>query len=193
MGLSHIGVKPQPGANNGESDRRRIRQEGPLIHLSCNLLLSPKQNAYPTFPKQPSCLRAAVSPQTDRIKQVSRVAGEKKLLPGVVYAEIPLDACKCYPIRAFAGSNPFIVVSDRNTKKENPTLTVKLEPGCKTAPYPQVAFYIKGDYHTENILYPRSNPREWATWIEFYADKKQLEEIIDTLIRVKLGMEGIKT
>lgn len=196
MGLSHIGIKPQPGTKNGESDLRRIRQEGPLFPSTCNLLLSPKQNAYPNFPETTQEMHDGTlrSNRASKISlPVSRVAGEKKLLPGVVYAEIPLDACKCYPIRAFASSDPFIVVSDRNSKKENPTLTVKLEPGCKTAPYPQVAFYIKGDYHTENILYPRSNPREWATWIEFYLNKQQLDQMIDTLIRVKLGMEGIKT
>jgi hypothetical protein len=169
MGLSHIGIHSQPGAKSGESDLGpRIRQEGPRQSLEVapnRDFLSPTQNAYPN----------------------------KKLLPGIVFVEVPLDACKCYPIRAFAGSTPFIVVSDRNSKKEDPTLTVKLEPGCKTAPYPQVAFYIKGDYHTENILYPRSNPRTWATWVEFYLNKKDLDRIIESLIRVKLSLEGIKT
>jgi hypothetical protein len=168
MGLSHTDIHLQPGCTNkGESDLRpKIRQEGPHSSLNIvrNHLLSPKQNAYPN----------------------------KKLLPGVVFAEIPLDACKCYPIRAFAGSNPFIVVSDRITKKENPTITVKLEPGCKTAPYPQIAFYIKGDYHTENILYPKSDPNKWITFVEFYLGTRELDRLIDSLIRVKLGLEGIK-
>ncbi len=132
------------------------------------ILLSPKQNAY---------------------------SNTKKLLPGKVYAEIPLDACKCYPTRIFAdvGVKPVIAVADRNTKKENPILAIKLEPGCKTACYPQIAFYVKGNYHLENVLYPKSNPHEWVTWIEFYLDGRQLKEVIEALIRIQLALEGIQT
>lgn len=110
---------------------------------------------------------------------------KKKIPPGKVYGEIPLEACKSYPVKIFQDENVIIAVADKNTRNDKITLTIKLEPqGCKTAKHPQIAFYIKGRYHPEHLGYYKSEPNEWRTWIEFYLDLRDLKKIIDALMRI---------
>lgn len=117
-----------------------------------------------------------------------------KIAQGKTIAEIPIDACKAYPIRIFEGLSiaPRIAVADRNTRNDDAKLMITLIPGCKTAPHPQIGFIVKGPYHMEQIAYAKSNPFDWATWIELYIDAKDLGKIIDGLIRLQLQREGIQ-
>ena len=140
----------------------------------------------------PTILRAVeslLSPHKD-------AQSTKRIPEGHVYAEIPLEAAKAYPIRLFDGIGlPIkIAYADWNTKKELNKLAIKLEKGGKTAAHPQIALFVKGPYHIENLLYSQSDPREWATWMELYLDPRNmnLDNLIDSLLRIKLALEGIK-
>jgi len=172
MGLSHSKNHLKPGAKSGESDLPVDLPGRPIhFHSSANALLSPKQNAY---------------------------SNGKRIPIGKVYAEIPLEAAKAYPIRLFDGTglSPKIAYADWNTKGELNKLVIKLEPaGGKTSPHPQIAMFVKGPYHIENLLYVSSDPYAWATWMELYLDPRNLnlDNLIDGLLRIKLALEGIKT
>ena len=121
---------------------------------------------------------------------------QRRIPIGTVFGEIPLEAAKAYPIRIFEdlqGIAPRIAYADLNTHKERNILSVKLLPdGGKTAPHPQIVFFVNGPYHVEEVGYNVSNPFEWSTWFEAHLDARVLDKIIDALIRAKLAMEGIR-
>lgn len=119
----------------------------------------------------------------------------KRIPNGTVFGEIPLEACKAYPIRIFQGTGvePRIAYADLNTHHERNMLSVKLLPdGGKTAPHPQIVFFVNGPYHVESLGYARSNAWNWTTWMEFHLDARFLDRTIDAMIKAKLALEGIK-
>ena len=119
----------------------------------------------------------------------------KRIPEGTIFGEIPLEACKAYPIRIWQGLGiePRIAYADFNTHRERNTLSVKLLPdGGKTAPHPQIVFFVNGPYHVENLGYTRSNAWNWTTWLELHFDAKQLKHMIDALIKAEMWMEGYK-
>lgn len=119
----------------------------------------------------------------------------KRIPAGTVLGEIPLEAAKAYPTRIWQGTglSPRIAYADLNTKGERNTLSVKLLPtGGKTAPHPQIAFYINGPYHVENLGYARSNPYTWTTWMEFHLDARELKRLINAVIRAEIQLEAIQ-
>lgn len=126
-----------------------------------------------------------------------REATQQKRIPnGIIFGEIPLEACKAYPIHIWQGLNqePRIAYADFNTHQERNVISVKLLPnGGKTAPHPQIVFFINGPYHVETLGYTRSNAWNWTTWMEFHLDTKFLKQLISTLTNVKLYMEYAKT
>jgi hypothetical protein len=120
----------------------------------------------------------------------------KRIPEGTVYGEIPLEAAKAYPIRIFEGTGvaPRIAYADLNTHHEHNTLSVKLLPnGGKTAPHPQIVFFINGAYHVETIGYNVSNPFQWTTWVELHIDARELRHLIDAVIKAEIALESIKT
>ena len=120
----------------------------------------------------------------------------RRIPEGIVFAGIPLEACKAYPIRIWEGLElpPRIAYADRNTHNENNILNVKILPnGGKTAPHPQVVFYVNGPYHVETLGYNVSDPFKWTTWMEFHLDFRALEKLIEGLMKVELEMKGVKT
>ena len=119
----------------------------------------------------------------------------KRIPEGTIYGEIPLEACKAYPIRIWNGTNiePRIAYADYNTHRERNTLSVKLLPnGGKTAPHPQIVFFVNGPYHVETLGYNRSDAWNWTTWMEFHLDIRELTKIVDALIRVDLAREALQ-
>lgn len=119
----------------------------------------------------------------------------KRIPEGTIFGEIPLEACKAFPINLWRGLNiePKIAYADLNTHNEQNTLSVKLLPGGgKTAPHPQIVCFIKGPYHVESIGYNRSNVWDWTTWMEFHLDAKFLERTIDAMIKAQLALEALK-
>ena len=130
------------------------------------------------------------SPQNFEVtpKQEAR----KRIPQGLILGEIPLEAAKAYPIRIWHGTGyaPRIAYADLNTHGEHNTLTVKLlSDGAKTAPHPQIAFFVNGDYHVETLGYARSNAWNWTTWIEFHMDARVLKRLIDAVIRAEIALE----
>jgi hypothetical protein len=120
----------------------------------------------------------------------------KRIPNGTIFGEIPLEAAKAFPTRIFQGLNiePRIAYADFNTHRERNILSVKLLPsGGKTAPHPQIVFFVNGPYHVENLGYCKSNPLAWTTWFETHIDAINLKKIIDALIKAELAMEGITT
>ena len=120
---------------------------------------------------------------------------QKRIPLGTVFGEIPLEAAKSYPIRIWNGTGiaPRIAYADLNTHHERNVLSVKLLPdGGKTAPHPQIVFFVNGNYHVETIGYERSDPFNWTTWMETHLDAQYLDKIIDALIRAKIWMENNK-
>jgi len=120
---------------------------------------------------------------------------QRRIPQGQIFAEIPVEACKAYPIRTWQGTGlePRIAYADFNTHQERNTLSVKLLPlGGKTAPHPQIVFFINGPYHVENLGYTRSNPWRWTTWMEFHLDARELKKITDALIRTELAVEALQ-
>lgn len=119
----------------------------------------------------------------------------KRIPNGTVFGEIPLEACKAYPIRIFEGLSitPRIAYADQNTHGERNMLSVKLLPdGGKTAPHPQIVFFVNGPYHVEELGYNVSNPFAWTTWVELHIDARELKKIIDAVIKAEIALEGIK-
>jgi len=119
----------------------------------------------------------------------------KRIPTGTIFGEIPLEAAKSYPIRIFEGLGvaPRIAYADLNTHHERNVLSVKLLPdGGKTAPHPQIVFFVNGPYHVEQLGYNVSNPFSWTTWMEFHLDARLLERLIDAAIKAELALEAIK-
>jgi hypothetical protein len=119
---------------------------------------------------------------------------QKRIPDGKVLGTVKLEACKAYPINIWRGTGqlPRIAYADLNTHQEQNTLTVKLLPqGGKTAPHPQIAFYVTGPYHVERLGYLRSDPYNWTSWMEFHIDSRELKHIIEAVIRGELALEGI--
>jgi len=110
----------------------------------------------------------------------------RRIPPGKILAELPLEAAKAYPIHVFDGLDmiPRIAYADRNSHGENIVLGVKHLPiGGKTAPHPQVVFYVNGPYHVETLGYHNSDPSKWRTWMEFHLDACQVKPLIGALAR----------
>lgn len=119
----------------------------------------------------------------------------KRIPNGTVFGEIPLEACKAYPIRIFEGLGvaPRIAYADLNTHREHNNLSVKLLPdGGKTAPHPQIVFFVNGAYHVETLGYHVSNPFKWTTWMEFHLDARRLKRLIDAVIKAEIALEATK-
>ncbi|MCX8151387.1 MAG: hypothetical protein N3D85_07825 [Candidatus Bathyarchaeota archaeon] len=113
---------------------------------------------------------------------------QKKRIPeGLLVADIPLESCKAYPMQIFKDTpvKPRVAYSDhRNGETTN--LCIKLLPnGAKTAPHPQLCFFIKGNYHIEELSYCQSNVWNWRTWIEFVANAYEIDHIINSLAKTK--------
>ena len=93
----------------------------------------------------------------------------KRIPDGTIYGEIPLEAAKSFAINLWQGTGlcPRIAYADLNTHRERNTLSVKFLPdGAKTAPHPQIVFFVKGPYHVEKWLGygAGSDPFQWSTW-----------------------------
>jgi hypothetical protein len=119
----------------------------------------------------------------------------KRIPEGTIFGEIPLEACKAYPIRIWSGTGqpPRIAYADFNTHKERNMLSVKLLPdGGKTAPHPQIVFFVNGPYPVEKLGSARSNAWNWTTWMEFHLDARELKRIIDAVIKAELALEEMK-
>ena len=119
----------------------------------------------------------------------------RRIPEGTITGEISLEACKAYPTKLFEGLQiqPRIAYADFNTHQEHNILSVKLLPdGGKTAPHPQIVFFVNGSYHVENLGYFKSDPLLWTTWLELHFDAKELKKIIDALIKAEMWMEGFK-
>lgn len=160
--LSRVNLLPQPGSNLGKSD------------LADRIRL------------EPICA-CAMSPQKETT--------QRRIPDGQILGTIPLEAAKAYPTRIFGNlqTTPRIAYADFNTHQEQNTLTVKFLPnGAKTAPHPQIVFFINGPYHVETLSYTRSNPLAWTTWMEFHLDAKHLKQIIDATIKAKIALEALK-
>jgi len=113
-----------------------------------------------------------------------------------LYAQIPVESCKAYPIRLFDDLNmvPRIAYADLNTHGEQNELLVKLLPrGGKTASHSQLALFIRGPYHVETLGYVKSNPATWTTWMECMIDARQLKQLIEALIRIELKLQEVNT
>ncbi len=123
----------------------------------------------------------------------------KRIPNGKIYDEIPLEAAKSYAIKIWEGTGiwPRIAYADHNTHPdENPTITVKLLPdGGKTAPHPQIVFFAKSKYHTEEISrnpdYRHSNPFEWTTMFEAHLDGRILRRFHEAVVRAECGLEAL--
>lgn len=119
----------------------------------------------------------------------------KRIPEGQILGTIPLEAAKAYPTRIFQGLNiePRIAYADYNTHKERNVLSVKFLPnGGKTAPHPQIVFFVNGPYHVENLGYIRSNAWNWTTWMEFHLDARELKHIIDAVIKAEIAWENLR-
>jgi len=120
---------------------------------------------------------------------------QRRIPPGTVFGEIPLEACKAYPIRIWQGLNlpPRIAYADLNTHREVNKLSVKLLPdGGKTAPHPQIVFFVNGSYHVEEIGYNVSDPFAWTTWMELHLDARMLKRLIDAVIKAEIAWEALR-
>jgi len=118
----------------------------------------------------------------------------KRIPNGTVFGEVPLEAAKAYPTRIWEGTGiaPRIAYADQNTHREHNTLNVKLLPdGGKTAPHPQVVFFVNGPYHVESLGYARSNAWDWTTWMEFHLDARELKRLIDAAIKAEIALEAL--
>lgn len=122
-------------------------------------------------------------------------ANQKRIPNGTILGEVPLEACKAYPIRIWQGTalEPRIAYADLNTHKEKNMLSVKILPdGGKTAPHPQIVFFVNGLYHVETLDYYRSNVWNWSTWMEFHLDGRELKQLINAVIKAEISLEALK-
>ena len=118
----------------------------------------------------------------------------KRIPNGTIFGEIPLEAAKSFAVKLWQGTGlePRIAYADWNTHREANTLSIKLLPdGAKTAPHPQVVFFVNGEYHVETLSYFKSNVWNWTTWAEMHLDARNLKKIIDALIRAELTLEAL--
>lgn len=118
----------------------------------------------------------------------------RRIPEGQVLGTIPLEAAKAFPTRLFQGLQiePRIAYADFNTHKEKNSLSVKFLPGgAKTAPHPQVVFFVNGPYHVESLGYFKSDPLSWTTWMEFHLNAKDLKQVIDAVIKAELALEAL--
>ncbi len=118
---------------------------------------------------------------------------QKRIPNGTILGEVPLEAAKAYPIRIWNGTGlePRIAYADLNTHSERNLLSVKLLPdGGKTAPHPQIVFFVNGPYHVETLGYKKSNPFAWTTWMEFHLDARELKRLIDAVIKAEIALEA---
>lgn len=121
---------------------------------------------------------------------------QRRIPEGQVLGTIPLEAAKAYPTRIWerTGLTPRIAYADYNTHRELNRLSVKLLPdGGKTAPHPQVVFFVNGPYHVESIGYAQTDPLEWTTWLEMHLDARELKHVIDAVIKAELAWESLTT
>jgi hypothetical protein len=119
---------------------------------------------------------------------------QKRIPEGTIYGEIPLEAAKAYPLKLWTGTGlyPRIAYADFNTHHEKNILSVKLLPdGGKTAPHPQIVFFVKGPYHVETLSYFKSNVWDWTTWQEYHLDARQLKHLIDAVIKAEIALEAL--
>lgn len=119
----------------------------------------------------------------------------KRIPKGTVTAEIPLEAAKAFPTRIWTGTGipPRIAYADLNTHHEENTLSVKLLPdGGKTAPHPQIVFFVTGAYHVETLGYHVSDPYRWSSWMEFHFEERFIERVVEGLLKARLQLEGIQ-
>lgn len=119
----------------------------------------------------------------------------RRIPDGQVLGTVQLEACKAFPTRIWNGTGiePRIAYADLNTHKERNTLNVKFLPnGAKTAPHPQVVFFINGSYHVEQLTYSNTNPYNWTTWMEFHLDAKELKRVIDAVIKAEIAWEALR-
>jgi len=119
----------------------------------------------------------------------------KRIPDGQILGVAQLEACKAYPTRIWNGTGlePRIAYADLNTHKERNTLSVKFLPGgAKTAPHPQVVFFVKGSYPVEKFVYNKTDPLDWTTWMEFHLDARELKHVIDAVIRAELALEALR-
>ncbi|MGF3573539.1 MAG: hypothetical protein ACQXXG_09005 [Candidatus Bathyarchaeia archaeon] len=111
---------------------------------------------------------------------------EKRVPRGFLIANIPLESCKAFPIQIWKGLSvkPRVAYSDQKNG-EATSLCIKLIEGAKTAPHPQLNFYVKGNYHIEELQYYKSNFWNWQTWIEFEINTNELDHILASLQKAK--------
>lgn len=139
-----------------------------------------------------ACESPPFSQRNFKFEASPKQEARKRIPQGLIFGEIPLEAAKAYPTRIWHGTGlpPRIAYADKNTKGENNFLGVKLlHDGAKTAPHPQIVLYVNGPYHTESLGYTRSNPWQWTTWIELHIDTRELNHLIDAVIRAEIALE----
>jgi len=86
-----------------------------------------------------------------------------------------------------------IAYADLNTHCERNILGVKLLPdGGKTAPHPQIVFYVNGPYHVETLGYQKSDPLKWTTWQEYHLNARDLPKLITAAIKAELALEALQ-
>jgi hypothetical protein len=118
----------------------------------------------------------------------------RRIPEGQIFGTIPLEAAKAYPTRIFNGLpvKPRIAYADWNTHREQNLLSIKFLPGgAKTAPHPQIVFFVNGSYHVEQLGYMKTNPLTWSTWMEFHIEGNQLKHVIDAVIKAELALEAL--
>ncbi len=120
---------------------------------------------------------------------------KRRIPDGQVLGTAQLEAAKAFPTRIWNGTGlePKIAYADFNTHKERNTLSVKFLPGgAKTAPHPQVVFFVNGSYHVEQLTYSNTNPFSWTTWMEFHLDARELKHVIDAVIKAEIAWEALR-
>lgn len=118
----------------------------------------------------------------------------KRIPEGTIFGNIPLEACKAYPIRLWQGLNfePRIAYADFNTHQERNILSVKVLPnGGKTAPHPQIVFFVNGPYHVETLSYFKSNVWNWTTWMEFHLNSLEIYALLKAINEAKTALEDL--
>lgn len=118
----------------------------------------------------------------------------RRIPEGQILGTVPLEAAKAYPTRIFKDLQvqPRIAYADFNTHQEQNMLNIKFLPyGAKTAPHPQIVFFIKGNYHVETFGYNKTNPFNWSTWMEFHVDAKHLKQVIGAVLKAEHVLEAL--
>ena len=122
------------------------------------------------------------------------MTAQKKRIPeGFIIANIPLESCKAYPMLLWKdiSAKPRIAYSDQKNGETN-SLKIKILPkGAKTAPHPQLSFFVQGNYHIEELSYLNSNAFEWRTWIEFQTNTYEIDHLLTSLIKAKNSLRNL--